>query len=114
MDILFGAKVVTNLRNNGLCTKSEGERMLALCNNSGPLFIIGTCGISLFGNSTIGLLLFISHILGCISVGILFRFWRKSVILDNNYKLSKNENKLQSITFSNLGEILSDSIKSFM
>lgn len=107
-----GAKIAVNFRTNNVLPKLECERLLSFTNNSGPLFIIGTCGISLFGNSTIGLLLFISHILGCISVGILFRFWRKSVILDNNYKLSKNENKLQSITFSNLGEILSDSIKS--
>ena len=38
----IGAKIVVNLRKEGLCSKSEGERMLALCNNSGPLFIIGT------------------------------------------------------------------------
>lgn len=37
-----GAKIVTSLRKNRLCSKSEGERMLALCNNSGPLFIVGT------------------------------------------------------------------------
>lgn len=45
-----GAKIVTKLRKDGLCTKSEGERLLTLSNNSGPLFIVGTCGISLFGN----------------------------------------------------------------
>ena len=37
-----GAKIVSKLRESNQCTKSEGERMLALCNNSGPLFIIGT------------------------------------------------------------------------
>lgn len=37
-----GAKIVTTLRKNELCSKLEGERMLALCNNSGPLFIVGT------------------------------------------------------------------------
>lgn len=37
-----GAKIVTNLRETGFCTKNEGERMLALCNNSGPLFILGS------------------------------------------------------------------------
>lgn len=37
-----GAKIVTDLRNNNLCTKDEGERMLCFTNNSGPLFIIGT------------------------------------------------------------------------
>ena len=107
-----GAKIAVNFRNNNMLSKPECERLLSFTNNSGPLFIIGTCGISLFGNSTIGLLLFISHILGCISVGIIFRFWQKSNLVKTNYKISKYENKLQTISFSNLGEILSDSIKS--
>lgn len=38
----IGAKIVTDLRNNNLCTKDEAERMLCFTNNSGPLFIIGT------------------------------------------------------------------------
>lgn len=37
-----GAKIVTNFRKNGVCTKEEGERLLTFTNNSGPLFIIGT------------------------------------------------------------------------
>lgn len=46
-----GAKIVTNLRKNNYCTKAEAERMIAFTNNSGPLFIIGTVGIVLFGNT---------------------------------------------------------------
>ena len=69
-----GAKIVTKFREEGICTKAEAERLLAFTNNSGPLFIIGTVGISLFGNTTIGILLFITHLLACITVGILFRF----------------------------------------
>ena len=38
----MGAKIVTDLRNSGSCSKDEGERMLCFTNNSGPLFIIGT------------------------------------------------------------------------
>lgn len=37
-----GAKIVTDLRNSGSCSKDEGERMLCFTNNSGPLFILGT------------------------------------------------------------------------
>lgn len=42
-DILFGAKIAVNFRNNNICTKEECERLLSFTNNSGPLFIIGTC-----------------------------------------------------------------------
>lgn len=74
----IGAKIVTNFRQNGICTKEEGERLLAFTNNSGPLFIIGTVGISLFFDTRTGILLFLSHLLACISVGIVFRFWKKN------------------------------------
>ena len=63
-----GAKVISHFMEEGICTKEEAERMLAFTNNSGPLFIIGTVGITLFGNTQIGILLFITHILACISV----------------------------------------------
>lgn len=37
-----GGKIASDLRNSGLCSKDEGERMLCFTNNSGPLFILGT------------------------------------------------------------------------
>lgn len=48
-----GAKLVTKFRQDGLCTKAEAERLLAFTNNSGPLFIIGTVGITMFGNTLV-------------------------------------------------------------
>ena len=107
----IGAKIVTNFRQNGICTKEECERLLAFTNNSGPLFIIGTVGISLFYNSTIGLLLFITHLLACLTVGILFRFWKYSKssknISNSHYSIDNKE-----VSFSSLGEVLSSSISS--
>lgn len=117
-----GAKIVVNLLNDNLCTKEEAERMLAFTNNSGPLFILGTVGITLFGNSTIGFLLLFTHILASISVGILFRFWKKNNSYKTNYlkntsniKSNLNNNKKnnkEEVNFSNLGDILGKSIHS--
>ena len=107
----MGAKIVTDLRTNNNCTKDEGERMLCFTNNSGPLFILGTVGISMFGNSTIGLLLLITHILACISVGIIFKFWKKDKETFNfSNNINSTSNKYKNITFSNLGEVLGKSI----
>lgn len=86
--------------------------MISFTNNSGPLFIIGTVGISLFGSSTIGFLLLITHIFGCLTVGFLFRFWKRNRITHQSYYSSQSENKLQNISISNLGEALSESISS--
>ena len=66
-----GAKIALDLYENNICTKSEAERMLSFTNNSGPLFIIGTVGILLFGNSLVGILLLLTHILSCTTIGII-------------------------------------------
>lgn len=66
-----GGKIVANLREQGLCTKDEGDRMLSFTNNSGPLFIISFVGVSLFGDTKTGILLLCTHILASITVGII-------------------------------------------
>ena len=106
-----GAKIACDFRENNICSKEECERLLSFTNNSGPLFIVGTVGISMFGNSTIGLLLLVTHILACITVGIIFRFWKfntSTFNTDINKKSTFNKNKI--VTFSNLGEVLGKSI----
>ncbi len=84
----FGAKIVNKFYEDGICTKQEAERMLAFTNNSGPLFIIGTVGISLFGNTSIGIILFITHILACLTVGLLFGFISKRTNFINSNRSS--------------------------
>ena len=104
-----GAKIACNLRENDICSKEECERLLSFTNNSGPLFIVGTVGISMFGNSTIGTLLLITHILASITVGMIFRFWK------NNKRSCVNkieDNKYKNVTISNLGDVLGKSITS--
>ena len=108
----IGAKIATNFRKENICTKEECERLLSFTNNSGPLFIIGSVGILLYRNTMIGLLLFITHLLASLSVGFVFRFWKKdssdnNILSSNAYMHQKNR-----ATFSNLGEILSESIVS--
>ncbi len=109
----IGAKIATNFRENNICSKEECERLLSFTNNSGPLFIIGTVGILMFRNTIIGILLFCTHLFACITVGILFRFWKKEKETFKNH--SKNVSFSSSkdyVSFSNLGEILAQSITS--
>ena len=105
-----GAKIAVNFRENKICSKEEAERLLAFTNNSGPLFILGTVGISLFGNLKIGYILLVSHIISCLIVGIIFKNWKK----DKNkiyLGLSKKVEKPKNIGIKDLGEILGTSIK---
>lgn len=123
-----GAKVVSDFRKQQLVTKDEGERLLAFTNNSGPLFILSSVGISLFGDTKTGILLLCTHILSCITVGIILgKFSKKSDddfrnkinnrLNTNNIKKKENfkkqisnNNSSSRITLNNLGNILADSI----
>ena len=86
---------------------------MCFTNNSGPLFILGTVGISLFGDTTTGVILFITHLLSCLTVGFLFRFW-KSSFSKTNFTSEQSSIPLQSskqiASLNNLGEVLSRSI----
>ena len=81
--------------------------MLAFTNNSGPLFIVGTVGISLFQNQTVGIILLITHILACITVGITFSFFRE----EKNIRFDRYTINAKKEDDKSLGEILGESIK---
>ncbi len=109
----MGAKIACNFRKQHILSKAECERLLSFTNNSGPMFILGTVGITMYGNSTIGILLLIVHILSCFIVGFIFRFWKKNENCYDNYFIKKKQSKsYKNINVSNLGEVLSSSISS--
>lgn len=110
-----GGKIVASLREQGVCTKDEGDRMLSFTNNSGPLFIISFVGISLFGDTKIGILLLCTHILACITVGILFgklstKNHKNDTLLST--KSTHHPPLKEPASFSSLGKILGESIQS--
>lgn len=106
----IGAKVVCNLKNQKIISKIEAERLIAFTNNSGPLFILGTVGISLFKDNHLGIVLLVSHILASLTVGYCFRFWKKDK-LDANFRETMFNSKFTPFKISDIGEILGNSIK---
>ena len=104
-----GAKVVCNLYDNKICSKSEAERLIAFTNNSGPIFILGSVGISLLKDIHIGKILLVSHILSSLLVGFIFRFWKKNQV-DLTFRNYNSESKAL-IRIADLGEIIGNSIK---
>ena len=102
-----GAKIVSDLYSNNLCTQKEAERMLAFTNNSGPLFIIGTVGCSFYSNTSIGILLLISHILSSICVGIILGIISRIKSATNTF----TANSTQSASTNNFSSLFQDDIK---
>ena len=72
-----GARTAITLYENGLCSKTQTERLLAFCNNSGPAFILGVVGAGVFADSRVGVLLYLAHAAASVCVGLLFRFYKR-------------------------------------
>lgn len=110
-----GAKLTANMREEKLLTKTESERLLSFTNNSGPLFIVGAVAVGMFNNPKIGFVLLFCHIMACITVGILFRFYGKQENTVKNTQsdkvLKKFKKELANTKSVNIGEILGDSIR---
>lgn len=66
-----GAKCAADLYQKHKISKAEAERLLAFCNNSGPMFVIGVVGSVIFGSARIGIILYIIHVLSSLLTGIL-------------------------------------------
>lgn len=68
-----GAKTAVMLKEKGLVTKSEAEKLLAFCNNSGPLFILGAVGGGMLFDGKCGSVLYAAHILGAATAILVMR-----------------------------------------
>ncbi len=89
-----GSKMVADLFMQGQISKEDAFKMSAFCSTSGPMFIVGAVGVGMFQSAKIGYVLFLSHLLGAVFNGILFRNFK----LKNrtNFGKEKLENNLQN------------------
>jgi sporulation integral membrane protein YlbJ len=72
-----GAKTVSDLKESGAIDDAESVRASCLCSTSSPMFLLGSVGNLMFKNSAFGILLFLSHLISAISVGIIFSFYKR-------------------------------------
>ncbi|MBQ6000331.1 MAG: sporulation protein [Clostridia bacterium] len=66
-----GAAAARSLYEEGGCTAEQAERLVALCNNSGPAFVVGVVGTALWGNARLGAALYLCHAAAALLSGIL-------------------------------------------
>ncbi|PAB58883.1 sporulation integral membrane protein YlbJ [Anaeromicrobium sediminis] len=116
----MGVKLTSQLREDNLISKEDGQRLLSFCSTSGPLFILGAVAIGMFQNKSLGILILISHYLGSLMTGFTFRFYKKSK--SNNFSLNKTtySGKIKTSlsymknTNNSFGVIFSESVKKGM
>ncbi|WP_018133273.1 sporulation integral membrane protein YlbJ [Effusibacillus pohliae] len=69
------AVITAKFRKNKMCSRVEGERLLAFTNTADPLFMFGAVAVGMLRNPGIGMLLAIAHYIGAFCVGILYKLY---------------------------------------
>lgn len=100
----IGAKIIGDLHEKGLITTEDAQKMSVFCTTSGPIFVIGTVGLFMFKNYTLGIIIYASHILSSIVLGILFNLFSK--------KKAKVPSSSPIIEFTKKENILSECVNS--
>ncbi|WP_308165740.1 sporulation integral membrane protein YlbJ [Clostridium algidicarnis] len=101
----LGAKYSCELYDLGDINSSEFSKLISIASNSSPLFLIGSVGTSMLGNTRAGYLLLFSNYLSCVFMAI---------ILKHKYKEPVSKLKVKTIKSSknnNLGMVLKSSIE---
>ncbi|OAT81832.1 sporulation integral membrane protein YlbJ [Desulfotomaculum copahuensis] len=71
----IGAMVTARLRTSRLCTRIEGERLMAFTNNSSPLFMLVAVAVGMFHDPALGALIAGAHYLANLTLGFALRFY---------------------------------------
>lgn len=100
-----GAKLIGDLFSENLIDEEDSKKMICICSTSGPIFVIGSVGAGLFGNTKLGASIFICHILSCIVTGLILSLKFKNKT-SNPYSPSRQLNVLQSAVNSTTSSIL--------
>jgi sporulation integral membrane protein YlbJ len=107
-----GAKTAVNLYEKGLCTKTEAERLLTFSNNPSPAFVLGTIGVGIWANNSIGWLLWGIQTLSAIIIGAVFGSrWKKTLKKVNNISTDGEGEKASKINII-FSKALTDAVKS--
>lgn len=69
----IGAKMLADMYDKNLISTSEARTISTFTSTSGPLFIIGTVGITMLGNKLAGFIILLSHYLATVINGLIYR-----------------------------------------
>lgn len=110
----IGAKITCKLYDEKILSRSDAEKVICFTNNSSPLFIIGTLGISFYSSTLVGVCILICHVLSAITIGIIVGRFSKPDKNFTSFSSSINEYSInyakENLSTSSLGKILSASI----
>jgi sporulation integral membrane protein YlbJ len=71
------AALTSRIRRDNLCTRHEGERLIAFTSNASPLFMLGAVSVGMYKSPALGPLIAIIHYLSSFLCGLLLKFIAK-------------------------------------
>lgn len=74
----LSASLTAQLKNQGLLTAAEGERLLCFTNNASPLFMLGAIAVGMLQKPEVGPIIAAAHYGANLFLGFVFRFYRRS------------------------------------
>lgn len=72
-----GARLVSDCCAEGLIDKEGAKSLISFTSTSGPIFVLGTVGAGMLGNYKAGIVILLSHYLGALINGLLYRGKKK-------------------------------------
>jgi len=119
----IGSMVTASLRREKLCTRREGERLMAFTNNASPLFMLCAVAVGMLKSPQLGVIIALAHYGANLTMGFIFRFiYRQDpehlpdhTPRGNLLALAFRElAKAQERDGRPLGQVLSDAVKKSM
>lgn len=104
----IGAKIISDLYSKDLITENDAKRMSIFCTTSGPIFVIGAVGVGMLKSYKLGLILYISHILSSIILGLIYNLifknkdYQTKIVFQSN---KKNENIFTSCLLETINSL---------
>lgn len=105
----LGAKVLGDLVEDKAISRENANHLVSFVNNAGPLFILGTVGLTMFNSTQVGYFLLIVHIFSAVTNGIIFK---KTYKPSHATKHTVYQNKINSHV--NLLDVIAVSINDAM
>ncbi len=115
----LGAKITADLRAKQELSHNDTVKIMSICNNSSPLFILGTVAANMFNSPSLGVYIMLIIYAAVFSTGLIFSFYEKrnkttsstGNIFFNAYN-SQIKNRKEN--FKSFGTILGDSVNNSM
>ncbi len=105
-----GASCLAELYLAGAVSQADVERISAFTSTSGPIFMLGTVGTAIFDDVKVGIIILISHYIGALLNGLIFRHRRQLERIKENHNANESKSNVEDVatTNNNLHEMRED------